>query len=319
MGANGGMNFYVPQALPQMVPMGFQGGGMLPMQVPLAAGGHMPLAAGGQMPLAVGGQLPLTVGGQTPHVAGGCPWQCLINETVTTMGRSNEDDAIYELFYTNPLNCCGTIVELGVEDGMEHSTSYFFEKGMNWTTILTEADPSAYERISDHRVGDKVTAIHGAFCKQGPFLYFDPESSIFSSLAEDEHSSEILDQTYEITPSTTKVNCIRLDHILANIDHINVMVVRVKGDPWAALRTMDWSISVDIWVILTEEKEGLLHDTLRSALKLHDYVAAAWDIRLWCETPTNCMENEVWLRKDFNPLDKPLLGHLKGTNDGSIQ
>ena len=78
MGANMGMNFYVPQALPQA----FQGGGMLPMQPP--------------------------VGWQAPGLTEGeCPWQCLINETVATMGRSNEDDAIYELFYTNPLNCCG--------------------------------------------------------------------------------------------------------------------------------------------------------------------------------------------------------------------
>ena len=113
MGANMGMNFYVPQALPQMMPMAFQGGGMLPMQV---GGGMLPMQAGGgmlpmQVQPAAGGQLPVVVGGQTPQATGatavGCPWQCLINETVTTMGRSNEDDAIYELFYTNPLNCCG--------------------------------------------------------------------------------------------------------------------------------------------------------------------------------------------------------------------
>ena len=154
---------------------------------------------------------------------------------------------------------------------------------------------------------------------QGPFLYFDPDSRAFSSLTEEEHSSEILGQTFEITSSITKVNCIRLDHILAGIKHVNVIVIKVKGDPWAALRTMDWSITVDIWVILMEEKEGVQHETLRSALKLHDYVAAAWDIRLWCEAPTNCMENEVWLRKDFNPLNRPLLGHLQGINDGSTQ
>ena len=55
----------------------------------------------------------------------------------------------------------GTIVELGVVDGLEHSTSYFFEKGMNWTTILTEADPISYELISENRVGEKVKAMIG--------------------------------------------------------------------------------------------------------------------------------------------------------------
>merc|ERR1719287_416696 len=163
-----GMNFYVPQALPQA----FQGGGMLPMQPP--------------------------VGWQAPGLTEGeCPWQCLINETVATMGRSNEDDAIYELFYTNPLNCCGTIVELGVVDGLENSTSYFFERGMNWTTILTEADPTKYSQLIVNRPANKTTTINGAFCKEGPYLYFDGESRSFQSPANDDYSSELMNADFE--------------------------------------------------------------------------------------------------------------------------
>jgi hypothetical protein len=108
------------------------------------------------------------------------------------------------------------------------------------------------------------------------------------------------------------VDCVRLDTVLAGIDHVNVMVVRVKGDPWAVIRTMDWNVRVDIWVILMEQKEGVTHDTARAALKLHDYVPTAWDIKLWCDVPTNCMGNEVWLRKNFNPIHKPLLQDHRG-------
>ena len=235
----------------------------------------------------------------------GCPWDCIIDETVPTMGRSNEDDAIYEIFYTNPLNCCGTIVEIGAGNGKEFSTSYFFERGMNWTTVLTEADPLMFGQLADNRQGKKVRYLNGAFCQKGPYVYYDSRSRTFQTINDGEYSSEITGPKFPVTDTTQKVNCIRLDNdVLAGVNHVNVMVIRVKGDPWAVVRTMNWDVTVDIWVVLMEKKDGMLHDTLRAALKLHDYVPAAWDIKLWCDTPRNCIENEVWLRKSFNALPK---------------
>eukprot|EP00804_Cyclotella_cryptica_P028024 CCRYP_003885-RF/>CCRYP_003885-RF protein AED:0.24 eAED:0.24 QI:261/0.93/0.88/1/0.87/0.76/17/258/1058 len=239
-----------------------------------------------------------------------CPWDCMIDETVPTMGRSNEDDAIYEIFYTNPLNCCGTIVEIGAGNGKDNSPSFFFEYGMNWTAILTEADPVNFEQITKTRTGDKAMIINGAFCQEGSYIYFDEKSALFQTVNAGEYSSEALSQTrFIVTDTTPKVECIRLDSdVLSGLDHVDVMVIRVKGDPWAVVRTMNWDITVDIWVILMEDRPGMLHDTLRAALKLHDYVPASWEIKLWCETPSNCMQNEVWLRKSFSALPKPLMG-----------
>ncbi len=270
--------------------------------------------------LDVNGQLrSIFPGSTTSGDALGCPWDCLIDETVATKGRSNEDDALYEIFYTNPLNCCGTIVEVGAGDGVQYSTSFFFEKGMNWTTYLVEADPLEYEKIGKNRSGKKVIATNGAFCKEGPYLFFDEESRTFQGITpEDDHSSELMSKDLDVTNSTSKVDCIRLDTVLAGIDHVNVMIIRAKGDPWAVIRTMDWNVRVDIWVILMEQKEGVTHDIARAALKLHDYVPAAWDIKLWCDTPTQCMENEVWLRKNFNPMHKPLLQDHRGLRGREI-
>lgn len=239
-----------------------------------------------------------------------CPWECMIDETVPTKGRSNEDDAIYEIFYTNPLNCCGTIVEIGAGNGEDNSPSYFFEYGMNWTAILTEADPINFDEMTKARTGDKAALRNGAFCQEGSHIYFDQQSRLFQTQTPGQYSSEAVSaQEFAVTDETTKVDCIRLDSdILAGLDHVNVMIIRVKGDPWSVVRTMDWDVTVDIWVILMEDKPGMLHDTLRAALKLHDYVPAAWEIKLWCETPSNCMQNEVWLRKSFSALPKPLMG-----------
>lgn len=293
------------------------------MVVPLTSQGyaqHMTRSGGIQGMLDGSGQLvSVFPGSMASSETLGCPWECLIDETVPTKGRSHEDVALYEIFYTNPLNCCGMIVEVGAGDGVQHSTSFFFEKGMNWTTHLIEADPLAYARIADNRSGRKAIATNGAFCQEGPYLYFDEESHTFQGLtSQDDHSSELMSKDFVVTNSTSKVDCVRLDTVLAGIDHVNVMIIRVKGDPWAVIRTMDWNVRVDIWVILMEQKDGVTHDTARAALRLHDYVPAAWDIKLWCdETPTNCMENEVWLRKNFNPIRQPLLQDhrsLRGRN-----
>lgn len=251
-----------------------------------------------------------------------CPWDCIIDETVPTKGRSNEDDAIYEIFYTNPLNCCGTIVEIGAGNGEQDSPSYFFEYGMNWTAILTEADPINFDAITKTRSGDKAMLLNGAFCQEGQAIYFDNDSRFFQTEKSGQYSSEVLSQTpFPITDKTPKVECVRLDtDVLSGVDHVDVMVIRVKGDPWAVVRTMDWDVTVDIWVILMEDRPGMLHDTLRAALKLHDYVPAAWEIKLWCETPENCLQNEVWLRKSFSALPQPLMGMTGGGNSlrGSI-
>jgi len=124
--------------------------------------------------------------------------------------------------------------------------------------------------------------------------------------------------------SAQQVECIRLDtHILAGINHVDVMVIRVKNDPWAVMRTMDWSVTVDIWILLVEDKENMHHDALRASLRSHDYVPAAWDIKLWCDTPASCMQNEVWLRKNFNPLPLPMMGMgmqggLRGSNANMV-
>lgn len=232
-----------------------------------------------------------------------CPWSCFIDENVPTHGKSNQDDAIYEIFYSNPLNCCGTIVEVGAGEGITDSASYFFEMGMNWTSILTEADPQKYNKLVLNRNGKKARTLNGAFCKDGPYTLYN--EGRFKPLGDDIISEAV---SMDVPDTAQNVQCIRLDKdVLAGVNHVNVMMVHVGGDPWAVLSTMDWKVTVDIWVIELDETQGMSHATLRAALKMHDYVPAKWDITLWCDSPNNCMPNEVWLRKGFNPISKQML------------
>lgn len=235
-----------------------------------------------------------------------CPWSCIIDENVPTHGESNQDDAIYEIFYSNPLNCCGTIVEIGAGNGIDGSASYFFENGMNWTSILTEADPKKYSKLVQNRNGNKARTLNGAYCKDGPYALYDEVSSLFKPVDNDIISEAV---SMDVSADTAQnVPCIRLDKdVLAGVSHVNVMMVHVSGDPWSVLSTMNWNVPVDIWVLELDETGGMSHATLRASLKLHGYVRAKWDIQLWCDVPTLCMQNEVWLRDGFNPISKQIL------------
>jgi len=242
-----------------------------------------------------------------------CPWSCVIDENIPTHGQSNQDDAIYEIFYSNPLNCCGTIVEVGAGNGIDGSGSYFFENGMNWTSILTEADPKKYSKLVQNRNGAKARTLNGAYCKDGPYALYDEVSSLFKSVGNDIISEAV---SMDVPDAAQNVPCIRLDRdVLAGVKHVNVMMVHVSGDPWPVLSTMDWSVSVDIWVLELDETGGMSHETLRASLKLHGYVQAKWDIKLWCDAPNSCMQNEVWLREGFNPISKQILqAGLRGSS-----
>ncbi|EJK75815.1 hypothetical protein THAOC_02453, partial [Thalassiosira oceanica] len=279
-------------------------------------GGMLPMTAGqGMLPQT--GMLPMT-GPNDPNAPQvtvveppkpACPWTCQIDENVPTRGESNEDDALYEIFYTNPLNCCGTIVEIGAGNGFQHSVSYFFEQGMNWTAYLTEADPQLHGQMISNRPRNKGFIRKGAYCKDGPELFFDEESRTFKSQTSGDFTSEKMGD-FVVELETPTVPCIRLDRdVVAGLDHVNVFIINVPGDPWAVIRTMDWDVMVDIWVLRMDDGSNVYHDTARASLRLHDYVPAAWDIKLWCDTPSpdDCKENEVWLRKGFNPIHKEYL------------
>merc|ERR1712176_505271 len=42
-------------------------------------------------------------------------------------GMSGQDEAIYELFYSNPIKSCGTVVEITDGHGLDKSPSLFFQ------------------------------------------------------------------------------------------------------------------------------------------------------------------------------------------------
>ena len=55
-----------------------------------------------------------------------------------------------------------TVVEMGANDGLHMSNSYFFSKTLGWRALLIEGNPDVYERIAAHRPeAEHVNALVG--------------------------------------------------------------------------------------------------------------------------------------------------------------
>jgi len=55
-----------------------------------------------------------------------------------------------------------TVVEMGANDGLHMSNSYFFSKTLGWRALLIEGNPDVYNRIAKHRPeAERVNALVG--------------------------------------------------------------------------------------------------------------------------------------------------------------
>jgi len=240
--------------------------------------------------------------------------QCELNEDAEYHSMSNEDEAIYEIYYTNPIKCCRVIVEIGAGDGERFSTSHFFEEGLKWKSLLIEANPILYEQAKENR--PNATVLNAGFCESDNMWFED------GNFAGNKGPEEIMSEPYirvnPTGPDTKSVKCTQMDNVFfqLGITHVDIMVIRLQGDPLAVIRAMDWTVRVDIWIVLANGGQRSDRDQyVRDVLLRNDYVAAEWDIKRWCPpTIGHCLNNEVFLRKGFDPLPsvmKSLRGAMK--------
>ena len=69
-------------------------------------------------------------------------------------GRSKEDKFIYENLFYNVKN--KTYIEIGACDGIMTSNTLFFEKELNWSGILIEANSYQYVKLKKNRPNNKI-------------------------------------------------------------------------------------------------------------------------------------------------------------------
>eukprot|EP00929_Paragymnodinium_shiwhaense_P054742 TRINITY_DN27435_c0_g1_i10.p1 TRINITY_DN27435_c0_g1~~TRINITY_DN27435_c0_g1_i10.p1 ORF type:complete len:246 (-),score=10.52 TRINITY_DN27435_c0_g1_i10:570-1244(-) len=80
-----------------------------------------------------------------------------------------EDVDLLRHFFNN--RCDGTYLEMGALDGRLFSNSFVFNRKLNWSGVLIEADPVNFNKIAKNRPKEQAV-VHGAVCAQRKRVHY---------------------------------------------------------------------------------------------------------------------------------------------------
>ena len=209
---------------------------------------------------------------------------------------SQEEIAVLKTYYSDPFVCNGTVVEMGALNGIKFSNSYYFEYALGWKSVLIEADPNNFAKLQRNRPGS--VNVHGAICSGNSVEFMvgrtDATGGVLSSMG-------VAHQEMWASGKTISVPCKKLSDVWKEhgIQHIDVFFLDVEGGELAVLETMDWSVSVDVWVVEFNMKDEDDHEAVRSLLTSNGYRKASWNIRSFCTKPDVCGANDVYESEAF--------------------
>jgi hypothetical protein len=80
--------------------------------------------------------------------------KCEVSTEVAFMSQHGDDESLFDTFFSDPLKCEGTVVEIGGLNGKMFSNSWFFQYALNWRVLLVEASPTNYANMIQNRPDD---------------------------------------------------------------------------------------------------------------------------------------------------------------------
>ena len=162
--------------------------------------------------------------------------------------QGGEDFIVFKHFFSQPLKCGGTFVEMGAFDGLTLSISLFFERHLDWKGLLIEANPANYELVVQNRPNTTSFGAAAGDCPGGA-INFTGEGGL-GHLIDEKMNPVLTSGNISVTP-VVQVPCLPLGSLLkrAGLTEIDYFILDVEGAEYSALKTMDWSIPVKVWIV----------------------------------------------------------------------
>ena len=163
-----------------------------------------------------------------------------------------------------------TVVEMGANDGLHMSNSFFFSKTLGWRALLVEGNPEVYKRIALNRPeAERVNALVGNprdFPPDGKATFFSfyrpgdsekrdtsrdwetglsgiasPNSSSNTDLSSAAHAKRYAAR-YGVQFRQHRLNVVRFSTLLSDmfIDKIDVLFLDVEGAELSVLQTLNF-------------------------------------------------------------------------------
>jgi FkbM family methyltransferase len=165
----------------------------------------------------------------------------------------------------------GVFVDVGANNGIDKSSTYFFEKNMGWSGVCIEPNPSCFSALYENRSCTILPCAISGSLGISEFYQVTGDLSVLSSLAEycdPRHLDRIRRETqysHDVLRSTSilqvPLSLIFNDLQLTAVDFLKI---DVEGAELAVLESINWS-AVKISIIEIEDNYGdaETHDFLR--------------------------------------------------------
>lgn len=182
--------------------------------------------------------------------------------------QSKEDFLLWHGFFRGL--CQGRYIEIGAFDGIKHSNTHIFSKGLNWTGVLVEASPSNFAKLSQNRQQDELH--HSAICSSLDTVHFIDRGAVGGIY---EFMSVGFRRRWHPTQESTEmfaVKCQPLGGLLRGHRYFDFFSLDVEGGELQVLQTIDFS-QVQFGVIFfeTDGLHPLRNEATKSFLQDQGY------------------------------------------------
>ena len=194
--------------------------------------------------------------------------------------QAREDWALYEQFHEHwSRDFRGVFVEMGALDGVSHSNSLAYERWLNWTGVLIEANPSScaelFERRRSGATVNLCTAIANSTTRsvtfeQGAYqATFAAKDAMSASYRAHWHTSGAKARREVVVPAQPLGRLLRM----VGVAKVDAFFLDVEGSELQVLRTFDWSLPVHVWCIEVQSETAA---ATRALLASHGYTRTPW-------------------------------------------
>ncbi|MEX0940424.1 MAG: FkbM family methyltransferase [Candidatus Babeliales bacterium] len=163
--------------------------------------------------------------------------------------QNNQDQFIYEQFFKDDKK--GFFIDIGANDGITYSNTYFFEKHLGWKGICFEPLPSAFKILQKNRSCTCINACIGSQEELAQFLAIQgitERTDMLSGLIKkyDPRHIERINRELALYGGTKKIiviPCYTLNTILEKYDirYIDYLSIDTEGGELDILKSIDFS------------------------------------------------------------------------------
>ena len=151
-----------------------------------------------------------------------------------------QDKIINERIFDSKRN--GFFVDIGANDGITGSNTYFFEKELNWTGVCIEPQPDIFHKLTDNRETECHNCAISPKSGSAKFLKVG-HADMLSGLVDymdDRHLSRVETEGEALTTGLIDVECKTFNQVVGENFKIDLLSIDVEGADFSILSSIDF-------------------------------------------------------------------------------